>query len=68
MAGMAKGIQITVRDLETGESETREISDDYMVICAGNRYLAHTDAHMNGTHVLTIKVDRGGIAASADED
>lgn len=52
-----KGIRVTVKDLATGEEESKEIVDDYILITAGNRYLAHTNAFGNGTHVLTVKVD-----------
>lgn len=52
-----KGIRVTVKDLETGKEESKEIVDDYILITAGNRYLAHTNAFGNGTHVLTVKVD-----------
>jgi hypothetical protein len=51
-------IEITVRDPETGETATRTITDDYVLICAGNRYLAHTQTYRSGTHQLTVKVDR----------
>ncbi len=48
-------IEVTVRDTETGESQTRTIENDYVVICAGDRYLAGVVAHGNGTAVVTIK-------------
>jgi hypothetical protein len=51
-----KGIRVTVKDLETGKEESQEIVNDYILITAGNRYLAHTNAFGNGTHVLTVKV------------
>ena len=55
---MAEPIKVTVTDPDTGEVLGEQvIEDDYMVICAGNRYLAGTQAHANGTHVLTVKVD-----------
>ena len=61
---MSEPIKVTVTDPETGEVLGEQvIEDDYMVICAGNRYLAGTQAHANGTHVLTVKVD---IAACAE--
>lgn len=53
-----KGIRVTVTDLETGEEERRVIENDYILICAGNRVLAHTNVHANGTHVLTVKVEK----------
>jgi hypothetical protein len=61
---MAEPIKVTVTDPESGEVLGEQLLDnDYLVICAGNRYLAHTTAHANGTHVVTIKreleADRG---------
>lgn len=66
---MAKGIRVTVEDLETGETETKEFVDDYLLICAGSRYLAHANHYPgNGTAVLTVKTDRGGSdSAPSDE-
>jgi hypothetical protein len=55
------GIKVTVTDLKTGQSRSHVIQDDYVLVCAGNRYLAHTNAFGNGTHVLTVK-------RSSDED
>ena len=55
---MAEPIKVTVSDPDTGEVLGEQVIDnDYVVICAGNRYVAHTNAHANGTHVLTIKRD-----------
>ncbi len=54
-----KGIRVTVEDLETGGRESRVIWDDYMLIVAGNRYLARASASKNGTHMLTVKRDGG---------
>ena len=49
-------IKVTVSDPTTGEILGEQIvENNYVVICAGDRYLAHTTAHANGTHVLTIK-------------
>lgn len=50
-----KQIRVTVRDLETGEEESAEIMDDYILITAGSCYQSHVTAHANGTHVITIK-------------
>jgi len=44
-----KGIRVTVKDLETGKEESQEIVNDYILITAGNRYLAHTNAFGNGS-------------------
>jgi pyruvate/2-oxoglutarate dehydrogenase complex dihydrolipoamide dehydrogenase (E3) component len=52
-------IKVTVSDPATGEVLGEQVvENDYVVICAGNRYVAHTNAHANGTHVLTIKRDQ----------
>ena len=53
---MSDPVKVTVSDPDSGEVLGEQLLDnDYLVICAGNRYLAHTNAHANGTHVLTIK-------------
>jgi hypothetical protein len=53
---MADPIKVTVSDPGTGEVlEERVLDDDYLVLCAGNRYLDSVQAHANGTHVLTVK-------------
>lgn len=53
---LGEPIKVTVSDPTTGEVLGEQIvENDYVVICAGDRYLAHTTAHANGTHVLTIK-------------
>ena len=52
----ADPIKVTVSDPATGEVLGEQIVDnDYVLICAGNRYLASTQAHANGTHVLIVK-------------
>ena len=48
-----------------------EIDNDYVLTCAGSAYLAHTAAHGNGTHVLTVKGRKGTpepAATSAPEE
>lgn len=35
--------------------ETKRITNNYVVICDGDRHLDSTQAHANGTHVVTIK-------------
>lgn len=50
------GIEVTVRDLETGDEESRTIENDYVLVVAGDHYLNHTQKHpTTGTVVLTIK-------------
>lgn len=57
-------------DLATGEQQSQEIRDDYVIatefdllrlfVCAGTCHVAHvSDYPMKGTHVLTVK-GRGG--------
>ena len=49
-------LKVTVSDVVTGEVlGERVIYDDYVLICAGSTWLAHTTQHANGTHVLTVK-------------
>lgn len=48
-------IEVTIRDTETGESETGIIDNDYILVVAGTCHVATTQAYANGTHVLTIK-------------
>ena len=51
-----KQIRVTVEDLESGDKETVEISDDYVLICAGSAYQDGVQAYpTKGTHVITIK-------------
>lgn len=51
-----KQIRVTVEDLKTGDRETVEISDDYILICAGRCELTYTNVYpAKGTHVLTVK-------------
>lgn len=53
---MSDPIKVTITDPETGEVLGEKVLDnDYLVVCAGNRYLAQTTTHTNGTHQLTIK-------------
>lgn len=52
-------IRVTVEDLATGEKETVEVKDDYLILVSGSCHVAHVQAHRNGTHVLTVKGRRG---------
>jgi hypothetical protein len=55
------GVKVTVEDLETGEKESTEIMDDYILVCVGTCYVAHTQAYpTKGTHVITIKGRKQG--------
>lgn len=48
-------VRVTCED-DQGEPESQLIENDYVLVCAGNRYLDGVVAHANGTVVLTIKV------------
>ncbi|MFJ4173381.1 hypothetical protein [Microbacterium sp. NPDC089696] len=53
---MAEPVNVTVSDPETGEElESRIVDNDFMVICAGDRYIDGVQAYGNGTQVLTVK-------------
>jgi hypothetical protein len=50
------GTLVTARDLATGESEAREITNDYIIICDGLCYVDGVQVYGNGTTVVTLKV------------
>ena len=51
-----KGIRVTVEDLETGDTDTAVIWDDYFLLCAGCCHLTYTNLFpSSGTVQLTIK-------------
>lgn len=53
-------IEVTVRDTETGESETQTIENDVVVVTAGTCYVdGIQDFPTKGTQVYTVK-GRGG--------
>jgi hypothetical protein len=52
------GIRVTVTDLDSGESESQEIEDNYLIITAGRCYVAHEQRYPGkGTTILTIKTE-----------
>lgn len=51
----AKGIEVTVRDLATGEAETRTVWNDYILICAGSCHESSVQTLASGTHQITVK-------------
>lgn len=53
-------IRVTTEDLETGDTESVEIEDDWVLTVAGSHYLHHVAKHGNGTVVLTIKRGENG--------
>lgn len=49
-------IRVTAEDLETGERLVSEVDNDYVLICAGDRYLDGVVTYLkSGTVVLTVK-------------
>ena len=51
----AKQIRVEITDLATGEKESVEVGDDYLLICAGSAYEDNIQIYGNGTHVITVK-------------
>lgn len=49
------GTRVTATDVETGESESAVIENNYIVIVDGDRYVSGTKLYSNGTAVITIK-------------
>jgi hypothetical protein len=55
-------LRVTVTDIETGDTESRDVADgDYVIICAAPCYVDGQVAHANGTHQLTVKGRRKGL-------
>ncbi len=53
---MSEAVKVTVTDPASGEVLGEAVVDnDYLLIVAGRCFLAGTQAHLNGTHVLTVK-------------
>lgn len=54
-------IEVTVRDTETGDEETKILPlDTYLVICTGRTYVAHEQRYpTTGGTQITIKRDEG---------
>lgn len=54
-------IELTVRDSETGDTNTRTNGPTgWVLTCGPGCYLAHETRYSNGTVVLIIKPTRGG--------
>jgi hypothetical protein len=49
------GTRVTCTDIESGESETATITDNFVVITDGSCFVDSQQIHANGTTVLTIK-------------
>jgi len=48
-------IKVTVEDVETGETASRIIENDYVLVTAGTCYLWSYQMHKAGTHTLYVK-------------
>lgn len=60
-----KPIKVTVSDPETGEElESRIVSNDYILICAGNRFVKSIQV-MGRTHMIAVAVDRTPLKAAS---
>lgn len=60
-----EGVRVTVTDLATGETETHELWNDYVLVAAGSCELTNTQLYpTSGTHVLTVKGVNGRKAAN----
>lgn len=58
-----EAIKVTVTDPTTGEVLGEQIVDnDYLLICAGRRYLKSTQV-MGTTHMLAVALDNDGSQA-----
>ena len=59
-------VRVTVVDEQTGQEETQVVADgDYLLIVTEPAYLSYTQAHANGTHVLTVKGRTTGATRGA---
>jgi hypothetical protein len=55
-----KPIKVTISDPETGQIlEEKFVANDYMIVCAGNRYLKSVQI-MGRTHMLVVAVAEPG--------
>lgn len=52
---MGSRLKVTVEDLDTGDTETRVLENDWMVIVGDPWEIASLNAYGNGTTQLTIK-------------
>jgi hypothetical protein len=57
-ADFKKPVRVTISDPETGEElESRVVTNDYVLITVGNRYLKNAQ-RMGTTHVLAVAVEK----------
>jgi hypothetical protein len=58
MADFQKPIRVTISDPDTGEQlESRVVSNDYVLITAGNRYVKNIQ-QMGRTHIIAVAVEK----------
>lgn len=62
-----QGTRVTCEDIETGESETAVVCNDFIVITDGRCYVDGTQIHSNGTVVITLK-KKSKVPAGGDSD
>jgi hypothetical protein len=49
-------LRVMVTDPATGQTETAELpAGEYLLLTTAPCHVTHTNAHANGTHVVTIK-------------
>jgi hypothetical protein len=50
-------IEVTVRDTETGETDTKTITDDFVIVTAGRHYVSNVQSFSKtGTVQVTVRV------------
>jgi hypothetical protein len=49
------GTRVTCTDIDSGESQTEEIANNYILVTDGRCYLDGVVEHANGTTILTVK-------------
>lgn len=55
---MVEAVKVTVTNPETGEVlQERTITNDYVVICAGNRYIKNLQV-MGSTHMIAVAKEK----------
>lgn len=52
---MSNGTRITCEDVETGETDSVVIKDDYLIVTDGTCNVSHRQHFANGTVQVTIK-------------
>lgn len=55
---MADSIKVTVTDADTGQVlQEKTITNDYVVICAGNRYIKNLQV-IGSTHMIAVAKEK----------